>query len=94
MLQKSVTPLFSHEIPKKNPNLICQTLILLFSKYRTSYSRFGSNTVNNLRKYPNQIHKALEYLHVENLSQRRKRQEEARVCSENIQIVFLDKEKM
>ena len=50
--------------------------------------------MKDLKKYANQIHEALEYLHVENLSQRRKRQEEARVFSKNTQIVYSDEEEI
>ena len=51
-------------------------------------------SMKDLRKYANQIHETLEYLLVENLSHRRKRQEEARVFSENTQIVYLDEEEI
>ena len=50
--------------------------------------------LKDLRKYANQIHEALKYLHAKNLSQRRKRQEETSVCFENMQIVYSDEEKI
>ena len=46
----------------------------------------------DLKKNANQIHESLKYLHIENLSQRRKRQEETRVFFENTQIVYSDEE--
>lgn len=45
-------------------------------------------------KYAKQIHIVLECLHIKNLSQRRKIQEEEMVFSENMQIIFWENEKI
>ena len=51
-------------------------------------------TSEGFEQFKKQIHESLEYLLVENLSQRRKRQEKERVCFEKYANVFLDKEKI
>ena len=68
MLQKLVTPYFLKKYRKNSKSDLSNSYNLFSYKYWTSYNSSRSNTMKELRKYENQIHEALEYLYVENLS--------------------------